>query len=286
MTDKLSDNQEVYEFTEDTVENFDQMNDKFRNNYDWIIETDKDFVKVVDEVKVEEKIPSPMEVYKILSAPSKQNESQVKLTEKYISQQSDPFERLTALKHELADCKKDIDEYAELFKHNDFVNSKNNFSELHEEINLYKAKVDAFIDYNIFNSLKANTSISSEKAENTNDDVSKASIEENRKYASNYDKNNIIINSLISQIQSLQEGYYDDVLKGDNDKSKESRNVVYEIISNPENQVNIISSKIGELESQINQLQKIIGEWSLVRIYFNILISLLCLSMTIMKASA
>lgn len=278
MTDKKQDHPEVYEFVEDTVENFDQMNDKFRNNYDWIMKSDKDFSKEVNEVKVENQVPTPNEVFKILSAPDKQNEKEVKLTGKYISQHSDPYERLTALKHELADCKKDIDEYAELFKNNDFINNKNNFSELHEEINLYKAKVDAFIDYNIFNSLKANNSVISEKSENKEDNSVDIKNEENKKYTSNYDKNNIIINSLISQIKNLQENYYEDVLNSDksNNKTKGNeenftRNVSYEIIANPENQVNIISSKIGELESQINQLQKIIGEWSLVRIIlFNI----------------
>jgi hypothetical protein len=29
--------QEVFEITEDTVDNFDQLNEKYRNNWDWIV---------------------------------------------------------------------------------------------------------------------------------------------------------------------------------------------------------------------------------------------------------
>lgn len=33
----IHDEKEVYEITEDTVDNFDELNEKYRKNYDWIV---------------------------------------------------------------------------------------------------------------------------------------------------------------------------------------------------------------------------------------------------------
>lgn len=276
MTNNLE-NIEVYEFNDDAVETFDDLNKKYRDTYDWIYETNKDFNKTnSEEVVIESETPTPYEVFKILSIPEGKNESKVELNSAYLSQETDPFARLLSLKHELADCKKEIDDYAELFKQNSFVQTKNNFSSLHEQINLYKAKIDAFIDYGIFNSLKEDSSVISERNEIEEDnDNSKNDNSMNnskidgsivKKYSSNYDKNNVIISSLISKIKEIQNNLSNENNGNANEDNKESekRTVTYEVIGNSVNQVGVISAKIGQLETAINELQKVIGDWNIV----------------------
>mmetsp|Transcript_19567 Transcript_19567/g.20358 ORF Transcript_19567/g.20358 Transcript_19567/m.20358 type:complete len:412 (+) Transcript_19567:12-1247(+) len=253
--------EEVYEFYEDTVDNFDELNSKYRDTYEWIAETDKEFKKTEPEIFVDQENPSAMEVFKILSAPEQKNQDLVNIDGKYFSKKSDPFERLLALKHELADCKKDIDDYADIFKENSFISNRDNFSALHEEINLYKAKVDAFIDYNVFNSLK--------------NEQSTGEGEEAQKFTSNYDKNSVLISSIISQIKSMEDEMKSDILgeeeggkegkdgKKEGAKSGDYKTVSYEVLATPENQINLISTKISSLESDISKLHKIVGDWSL-----------------------
>jgi hypothetical protein len=37
MITQNQEEKEVYEITEDTVDNFDKLNEKYRNNMDWIV---------------------------------------------------------------------------------------------------------------------------------------------------------------------------------------------------------------------------------------------------------
>ena len=255
---------ETFEFNEDTVENFDDLNNKYRDNYDWIneIKTEgKDKKEKVEgegeeeadeEVEVNKEELAPREVFKILTTPMERNEDKLEISGRYFSKQTDPFQRLIALKHELGECKKEIDEYAEAFKGNEFVLSKEDFSKVYDEINTYKSKVDAFIDYNIYNGLKKNESDS--EVENTNNESS-----------SLFEKNNILISSLITNIKNIDEEIKNNILNGSKANSNEGiKSVSYEVVALQENQLNLISSKISELESGVNMLEKILGDWSLV----------------------
>lgn len=52
----MKDEREVYEINEDTVDNFDQLNEKYRTTWDWIgkdLEENEDIVKEnLDPIKV------------------------------------------------------------------------------------------------------------------------------------------------------------------------------------------------------------------------------------------
>jgi hypothetical protein len=254
---------EEYEFGgEDAVENFDELNDKYRDNTDWILECDDQFKKNEESIEIENIETNPQQVFKILSAPDLKNQSTVEISGKYVSKVSDPYERLLALKHELAECKSEIDDYAEIFKENEFITTKENFADLHKEIDLYKSKVDAFIDYNVYNSLKEDGSIQSTEI---NDDKTQLS--------SNYEKNNVLISSIINNIKSLEEEMKNDILSQEKDGKKIGnnndlkKNVTYEVVSSPDGQINLISSQIINLETEINRLEKSIGDWSLVNLF-------------------
>lgn len=275
---------------EDAVEDFDTLNERYRKTYDWIHEkdtseqnkakkenkgfryllnkeepveeTEKDHEEDKGEVNIDSNKPLALDVFKILSTPDEKLDSCVKIVGEYKEKRTDPFERLVALKHELSECKKEIDEYAEIFKGNEFVHQKNDFSHLHEEISLYKSKVDAFIDYNIYNSLKEEQEKDEKEEGSVNTDNN------TQKFLSNYEKNNVLMSSIISQIKALDEDMVNNIISGKNEKSEGViQTVNYEIVAAPESDINEISSKITDLESDINKLSKLIGEWSMVRFW-------------------
>ncbi len=47
-------------------------------------------------------------------------------------------------------------------------------------------------------------------------------------------------------------------------QEKGSSNVLYEIYGNPENEIEILSSKLSEIEEMINNIEKSIGNWDIV----------------------
>lgn len=275
--EKLKDECFTFE-DEDTVDNFDVLNDKYRNTYDWIESDQKDQILELkynkeNNLEIEGNTIEPAKIFDIINKPDPKNESQISFSRKYVPGVSDPIERLLSLKHELSDCKNEIDEFTEIFKGNQFINS-NNFSDVHNEINLYKSKLDAFIDYDVFNSLKSgqDKSILSESGHSgsnnenneSNDNKSINSDVNTEKFISNYEKNTILMNSLKSYIKFLEEDFKENAFS-QTKKYEDSQKVVsYEIIANPEQQINSISSKVNELESKLNYLNKLIGEWSIV----------------------
>lgn len=275
--EKLKDECFTFE-DDDTVDNFDVLNDKYRNTYDWIESDQKDQILELkynkeNNLEIEGNTIEPAKIFDIINNPDPKNESQVSFSRKYVPGVSDPIERLLSLKHELSDCKNEIDEFTEIFKGNQFINS-NNFSDVHNEINLYKSKLDAFIDYDVFNSLKSgqDKSILSESGHSgsnnenneSNDNKSINSDVNTEKFISNYEKNTILMNSLKSYIKFLEEDFKENTFN-QTIKYEDSQKVVsYEIIANPEQQINSISSKVNELESKLNYLNKLIGEWSIV----------------------
>lgn len=275
--EKLKDECFTFE-DDDTVDNFDVLNDKYRNTYDWIESDQKDQILELkynkeNNLEIEGNTIEPAKIFDIINKPDPKNESQISFSRKYVPGVSDPIERLLSLKHELSDCKNEIDEFTEIFKGNQFINS-NNFSDVHNEINLYKSKLDAFIDYDVFNSLKSgqDKSILSESGHSgsnnenneSNDNKSINSDVNNEKFISNYEKNTILMNSLKSYIKFLEEDFKENAFN-QTKKYEDSQKVVsYEIIANPEQQINTISSKVNELESKLNYLNKLIGEWSIV----------------------
>ena len=54
---------------------------------------------------------------------------------------------------ELLATKEKIDDYAERFKDNTFIKETENLSTVMEELDLYKNKIDAFINYDLFNKM-------------------------------------------------------------------------------------------------------------------------------------
>lgn len=278
---------EYYTFDdEESLDNFDILNDKFRNTYDWIEINHKNEIMSVSnnkdkDIELENGSIEPSKIFEIISKPDLKNESNVSFSRAYKPGVSDPIERLLSLKHELTDCKNEIDEYTEIFKKNQFINT-NNFADIHKEINLYKAKLDAFIDYDVYNSLKSGNdkSINSESGQSgsnndNNDSIDNKSINSEanaEKYISNYDKNTILMNSLKSYIKSLEEDFKENSLTQSKTYDESQKVVSYEVIANPEQQINSIASKVNELESKLNYLNKLIGEWSIVSSQINIIL--------------
>lgn len=159
------------------------------------------------------------------------------------------------LKSELIQTKDKIDEYAEKFKNNEFIKETYNLAKVMEELETYKSKVDAFINYDIFNNIHNPDFLESEgDADKSNSNNS--SSDNIKNFTSNFEKYNRITENLLNIIKASQ----DDVING-----KETFEVTYEILANPEKEIDNLTERINEMEDLINNLERTIGNWAIVR---------------------
>ncbi len=160
------------------------------------------------------------------------------------------------LKSELIQVGQNIDEYAEKFKNNEFIKETYNLGKVMEELEVYKSKIDAFVNYDIYNNIHNPDFLESEdnydKFSSQNSNISKDEI---KNFSSNFDKYNRITENLLSIIKSSE----NDVIKGE-----EKFSFSYEIFANPEKEIDNLTERINEMEDQINNLERTVGNWAIV----------------------
>ena len=227
---------EYFECNDDAIENFDILNDVYRNTNDWIgLDT--------NEQEIQKEDLDPLVSFKNLYLPNG-NQEILSYDAEY-SKETDPYQRICNLKYELIDCKTRIDEYANKFHDNSFIKDSDNVGKILEELEVYKRKIDAFVDYRIFNDG------GSDDEDRSVDAPSKS------EFSSIFDKYAMITENLISQIKHSQ----NDVLSGNTN----NLNIKYEILANPEMQMESLVERIGELEVALSALEKNIGTWDIVK---------------------
>jgi hypothetical protein len=147
----------------------------------------------------------------------------------------------------LIDTKTKIDEEAEKFKTNNLLKDTGEYSKVLDELDLYKNKIDSFINYNIFHdTINENSSGDKDKSLTKTEFIS---------IVEKYDR---LTENLISQIKLNQ----NDVLNN----NKTDFNVQYEIIANAEYIMENLTQKVDDLEEIISNFEKCIGNWNIVRI--------------------
>lgn len=255
---------EILEFNDDGVDDFNQLNCIYRDTYDWINNSDFNVTKQESSLEINKNIVDPKEIFKLLNLPDKSKDHKLDFEVEYVSRKTEPNSRLLTLKHELRDCINEIDDYVETFKSNSYIISQDSLPKLYEDIKAYKSKVDSFIDYKIFEKT-ANDKIEEDGSASFNDD-SKASTSKQELNSINQ-KNEILTKTLISKVKLIEQQLVE---------TKDSNlNIKYEIISSPENDIESLASKLNNLDTQISNLERTIGEWSLVSILFNCLLSMI-----------
>jgi hypothetical protein len=224
---------------EDAVENFDILNHK--NNLE-------ERNKVVSE-DINDKETNIISAYKMLIQPSDLILENLSGEYEYKQRETDPYQRILTLKEELLTVKDQIDEYVEKFKDNKFLRETDNFDNVLEELDLYKTKIDAFINYDVFNNL--------DNLKNADEDDSASSNSSTKnEFYSLFEKYNRITENLISQIKLSE----NDVI---NQNSRDI-NIKYEIYANPEMQMENLLNRITELEDLVTNLERTIGNWNIV----------------------
>lgn len=169
------------------------------------------------------------------------------LTEsEYIPGDTDPFQRIINIKQELLEIKEKFDEDAEKFKNNKIINDTENYNKVIEELDLYKSKIDSFINYKHFN----NTS------ESVNDVDLSTGASRKKEFTSLCEKYSRITENLISQIKLSQ----NDII----DNNVTDLNIQYEVISNPEIIMENLTNRVNELEDMISNLERSLGNWNIV----------------------
>ncbi len=147
----------------------------------------------------------------------------------------------------MIDTKTKIDEEAEKFKTNNLLKDTGEYSKVLDELDLYKNKIDSFINYNIFHdTINENSSGDKDKSLTKTEFIS---------IVEKYDR---LTENLISQIKLNQ----NDVLNN----NKTDFNVQYEIIANAEYIMENLTQKVDDLEEIISNFEKCIGNWNIVRI--------------------
>jgi hypothetical protein len=174
----------------------------------------------------------------------------------YRQRETDPYQRILNLKEELISTKQKIDEHAERFKDNVFISETENFSTVLEELDLYKTKIDAFLNYDMFSKLgDLNESEEADDEEGKSQAASVAS-KSSSEFFSIFEKYNRITENLISQIKLAENDFIN--------KNHQDLNVKYEILANPEMQMENLLNRITELEDMINNLERTLGNWNIV----------------------
>jgi hypothetical protein len=202
----------------------------------------------------------PIKAFKNLYLPNQIVSEDISFYTEYKEKETDPFQRIINLKKELIETKLKIDEYAERFNDNSFIKQTDNLNTVVEELDMYKSKIDAFINYDIFNHLYDDE----EKSFDSNDNNSKNNTETRTQFYSLFDKYNRLTENLLSQIK----GSENDVINN----NYGDMNIKYEIIANPEMQIDTLINRLNELEDLINNLERAIGSWHIVIILFYFLV--------------
>ncbi len=159
------------------------------------------------------------------------------------------------LKSEMIQTKEIIDDYADKFKSNEFIKETYNLGKVMDELEMYKSKVDAFINYDIFNNIHNPDFLESEGELDKSTTSNNSSKDNIKTFTSNFDKYNRITENLLSIIKASQ----NDVING-----QDKYAFTYEILANPEKEIDNLTERINETEDIINNLERTIGNWSIV----------------------
>ena len=171
--------------------------------------------------------------------------------EEYIPKKTDPYKRILELKNKLIKNKYLIDNIINKYNDTSIIQNNINYSELLSNLNSNKKKLDAFINYDLFNKRK-----DSEEEEEEEEEEKKENKNNNtEKYYSIYDKYDRLSDNLLSKIKDIENNIL-------NDKNKE---IEYKIECNPSNNLNSLSKKLNELEFLISNLEKKVGNWDLYK---------------------
>ena len=175
----------------------------------------------------------------------------------YIQKKTDPYKRILELKSRLIENKSLIDSMINKFNDTSIIDNINNYSELFTNIHTNKNKIDAFINYDLFNSRNEVSQEKENKEENKENEVN----ENNEKLYSLYDKYDRLSDNLLMKIKDIENNIIND---------NNNNEIEYTIESNPSNNLNILINRLNELEESLSDLEKKIGNWDLYKNQENI----------------
>ena len=184
--------------------------------------------------------------------------------ETYLQKKTDPYKRILELKNDLINNKNEIDDSIKKFNNLSFITNTNNYSLLFNNSNSIKNKVDAFINYNYFNSLDEIESDSEEKDDLSSENSGNEGEEKEKKKEEKKPKEKVY--SIFGKYTRISENLLNKLKNINNDilnNEIKNQEIIYKINSNPDNQLIILDNKLKELENLITNLEKTIGNWNL-----------------------
>ena len=207
--------------------------------------------------------------------------------EEYIEKLSDPYKRLIQLKHKLLENKNNIDEiiskYNDINSHVD-ISDINNYSLLYSNAINYKNKIDSFLNYDLINKMISQKGLDSDSESSDEDEQKKLEKskenklkkeenkknilkkrEENGKILKQLEENSNILFKESENIKSINEKYNilsNNLVSKLNDINSDlNLYMKYKICSNPDLTINILKSKVIEVEKQISKIENIISDY-------------------------
>ena len=184
--------------------------------------------------------------------------------ETYLQKKTDPYKRILELKNDLINNKNEIDNSIKKFNNLSFIANTNNYSLLFNNSNSIKNKVDAFINYNYFNSLDEIESDSEEKDDLSSENSGNEGEEKEKKKEEKKPKEKVY--SIFGKYTRISENLLNKLKNINNDilnNEIKNQQIIYKLNSNPDNQLIILNNKLNELGNLITNLEKTIGNWNL-----------------------
>lgn len=128
---------------------------------------------------------------------------------------------------------------------------------------LYKTKIDAFINFDLYNN-RNNPNYLEDDESNQSNSNSASSIDNIKNFSSNFEKYNRITENLLNIIKNAE---------NDSINGEPKHSIIYEVFSNPDKELDNLGERISELDEVLNNVERVIGNWSIVnniKFYFKL----------------
>ena len=191
--------------------------------------------------------------------------------EEYVPKSTDVFKRLLQLKEELMATKKEIDNAADKYNDNTMLKDVNAYSQMMDCFYNNKHTIDAFINYDIYNAREQSISDSEDEdtdnpkptSTDVNEPSSSATTAAATPVYSLYERYERLTENLLTRIKHFER----DITSASTATQQQQPLVKYNIHSTPNSTSDAMSTRLTQLEAQLTQMEKHIGNWDMFKMH-------------------
>ena len=254
-------------YTDDTESpNYDSLNNAIRNE----MLSNKTFKTGDDESTFIHNVEAFMKPHDH----STTNDGIYTTEDEYVPKSTDMFKRLLQLKEDLMTTKKEIDNAVDKYNDNTMLKDVNAYSQMLDCFYNNKHTIDAFINYDVYNAREDRSISDSEDDDtdtpkptstNVNEPSSSATTSTTTPVYSLYERYERLTENLLTRIKHLEKDITSSSNASDTANSPQQPCVKYNIHSLPNSTSDAMLTRLTDLETQLTQIEKHIGNWDMFK---------------------